>query len=85
MLYELPVSLPEMFHEVKGSELSTQPLFRVDPINQTAPKNNVKLNPIAQNFMRVVVLAPTLYQLRSFSHYVSLYALHRPKDFFLLI
>ena len=85
MLYELPVTLAESFDEVKGTQLSSAPYFHVDPITHSSQKSGTKLNPIAQNFIPVVVLAPTLYEERDFTYYLPLFAHSRTKDFFLLI
>lgn len=86
MIYELPVSISETFHQVMETEISHAPIFNIDPINSSSSKNNNnKLNPIAQDFIPLVVIAPTLYVDRDHDHYLPLFAQYRPKDYFLLI
>lgn len=86
MIFELPVSLSESFHQVKVNEISSVPTFQLDPINSSSNKNSSgKLNPIAQNFIPFVVIAPTLFEERDHDHYLPLFAQYRTKDYFLLI
>lgn len=86
MIFELPVNLSEKFHEVIGNEISRAPTFHIDPISTSSNKqSSSKLNPIAQNFIPLVVIAPTLFEERGFDHYMPLFAQYRPRDYFLLI
>lgn len=86
IIFELPGSLNESFQLVKGNEITRAPMFSIDPINSAGDKNsNNKLNPIAQPFVPLVVIAPTLFEVRDYEHYLPLFAQYRPKDYFLLI
>jgi hypothetical protein len=86
MIYELPVSISETYHQVKGNEISHAPMFTIDPISSSSMKNNnYKINPIAQDFIPLVVIAPTVYEERDIDHYLPLFAQYRTKDYFLLI
>lgn len=86
ILFELPASLNESFQMVKGDEIAHSPMVNLDPINSSKDKNShSKLNPIAQQFIPLVVIAPTLFYERDCDHYLPLFAQYRPKDYFLLI
>ncbi len=86
MIFELPASVTESFQLVKGEAISRAPMFSIDPINSSEDKNSSnKLNPIAQHFIPLVVIAPTLFEERDHLHYLPLFAQFRPRDYFLLI
>lgn len=88
MVFELPGSVSEAFHEVAYHEISQSTHFQLKSISTTSEQKNSaskRLNPIADPFFPIVLLSPSVYEERDFAYYTPIYSLIRSRDYFLLI
>lgn len=67
------------------ASLQSIPLWQSDALKNPSDKNSEKNHLIAQGFIPIVAIADEYDVNVSFAYYLSLYNLHRQKEYFLLI